>query len=449
LIAVDLTPPYLQTHGAAELPVLRDDTTERNALRLNSAASVSPSPTIGNARLAVVLGLLTTLGPLTIDMYLPALPAIADQLKTSDNAIQWTLTGTMLGVAVGQLIVGPLSDRFGRRRPLIAALFLHVLMSVVCAIAPTIEVLMAARAVQGLGASAGAVVALAIIRDLYTGLPAARLMARMMLITGIAPVLAPSLGSVLLRVTNWHGLFAVLAGIGAVLALLATLKVPETNPVHARQSGGIGTSLRTYAGLIQDRRFLGLCLAAGLGMTVIMAYVSGSSFVLQQQFGFSTTMFGVVFAVNALGLIAASQLNPVLLRRFNSAKVLRTGLTAAGIFALVMVVLTQFGIGGVWGLLVPLFLTLGTAAVALPNISLLALASKSRNAGTAAAMLGASQAAMSAALSPLVGIGGTVTASSIAVVILGAAAAALIVVSLVTRTTQEHQAPVPALEFAS
>ncbi len=388
---------------------------------------------MSNTRLAVVLGALTAIGPLTIDMYLPALPTIASHFAASDTAAAATLTGSLLGLAFGQLLVGPLADAFGRRRPLIAGLLLHLVASLLCVVVPNIELLTLARTLQGIGASAGGVIALAVIRDLYTGLPAARLMSRLMLVTGVAPVLAPTIGSFMLRATSWNGLFVVLAVAGGLLASLAALVVPETNPPERRQRAGVGRTFRAYGSLVAERQFIGLCLAAGLGMTVILAYVSGSSFVLQEQYGLSTAVFGLVFAMNSVGLITASQINPLLLRRFSAAAVLTGALTACAFFAAVMVVLTATGALGMWGLLIPLFFTISLAGLALPNIPALALAHHGARAGTAAALLGACQFGIGAMLSPLVGAGGTVTAAAMAVVIFGAALLGSLVLVFIAR----------------
>ncbi|MET3803639.1 DHA1 family bicyclomycin/chloramphenicol resistance-like MFS transporter [Nakamurella sp. UYEF19] len=384
-------------------------------------------------RLAAILGAMTAIGPLTIDMYLPALPTIARHFAVTDAAAQATLTGSLLGLAGGQLLVGPLADAFGRRRPLIAGLVLHLLASVLCAFAPDIEVLTVARTLQGIGASAGAVVALAIIRDLYTGMPAAKLMSRLMLVTGVAPVLAPTIGSFMLRATSWNGLFVVLAVAGGLLASLAAFALPETNPPERRQRAGIARTFRSYGSLIGERQFIGLCLAAGLAMTVILGYVSGSSFVLQQQYGMSTAVFGLVFAANSVGLISASQVNPTLLRRFTASQILAGAMIVCAIASAAMVVLTATGALGLWGLLIPLFVALAMAGLALPNVPALALAPHGARAGTAAALLGACQFGIGAMLSPLVGFNGTVTAATMAVVIFGAAVLGVLVLVFVVR----------------
>ena len=405
---------------------LHEQTVSSLLSRPVSQGRLSPS------RLVVVLGALTALGPLTIDMYLPALPTIATHFAASDATAQATLTGSLLGLAGGQIIIGPLADAWGRRRPLIGGMLLHVLASVACVAAPGIELLTVARTVQGIGASAGGVIALAVIRDLYTGVPAARLMSRLMLVTGLAPLLAPTVGSFVLRITSWNGLFVVLAVAGGLLASVAALAVPETNPVERRRRVRVRQTAHTYRTLLAHRQFVGLCLAVGFSMTVILAYVGASSFILQQQYGLSPSTFGLIFAVNALGLIGASQLNTLLLRRWSPARVLtgaQMGTAAAGAF---LVVLTSARALGIWGLLVPLFLAVATAGLAQPNVPALALAQHGKHAG---ALLGASQFGVGA-LAPLVGIGGSITATAMAAVIFGAALAAVVVLLAVARPTR-------------
>src|SRR5690349_18490607 len=215
------------------------------------------------AGLVVVLGSLIAIGPLTIDMYLPALPSITAGLDTSSTAVQLTLTGTLLGLALGQLVIGPISDAIGRRRPLIAGLALHVLASLLCVIAPNVAVLGALRIVQGLGVAAAAVVATAVVRDLFSGAAFAQLFSRLMLVMGAAPILAPTLGGAVLRWTSWRGVFVALAGFGIVLVGVALFALKETLPVERRRPG---STLPVYGQLLRDRTFVGLVLVAGLSM---------------------------------------------------------------------------------------------------------------------------------------------------------------------------------------
>ncbi|WP_154767701.1 multidrug effflux MFS transporter [Nakamurella alba] len=390
-------------------------------------------PPVRTVKLAIVLGALTAITPLTIDTYLPALPTIAAEFRATDSAVQLTLTATLLGVAGGQLLMGPLADRFGRRRPLIAGLLLHLVASVLCAFAPNVELLMIARTLQGIGAAAGAVISLAIVRDLLTGLPAARLLARLMLVTGVAPILAPTIGSLVLRTTTWNGLFVLLALIAAALAVVAATVLPETLPPARRRTGGVLAAFRTYGTLLRERQFVGLTLVAGLAMTVILGYVSGASFVMQNQFGLSSAMFGIVFGANSIGLIVMSQLNPVLLRRFAAVVVLRTALVIATVGATALVTVSALDIGGLPAVMVAMFVTLASCGLAMPNLPGLALARHGEAAGTAAAVLGAVQFGAGALLAPLVAVGGEISALSMGLVILAGAAGALLVLLFVVR----------------
>ncbi|MFF5079359.1 Bcr/CflA family efflux MFS transporter [Actinoplanes sp. NPDC000266] len=230
-------------------------------------------------RIVLVLGFLSALGPLTIDMYLPSLPTITTDLHTTEAAVQLTLTGTLLGLALGQLVVGPLSDAIGRRMPLLAGVAVHILASVLCVIAPNLAVLGTLRVLQGLGAAAAAVIGMAIVRDLFTGLAAAKLFSRLMLVIGVAPILAPTIGGTVLNWTSWRGVFVVLTLAGAAIMTATALVLPETLPVERRRNGGLTGTLRDYGRLFTDRAYVGLILVAGLAFSALFAYVSGSSFV--------------------------------------------------------------------------------------------------------------------------------------------------------------------------
>ena len=352
----------------------------------------------------LILGALIALGPLTIDMYLPSLPTITSELLTTDATVQLTLTGTLLGLGLGQLLIGPLADRLGRRRPLLAGTAVHVLASLLCLIAPNVEVLGGLRVVQGLGAAAGSVIALAIVRDLYTGRAAATLLSRLILVMGAAPVIAPTLGGYVLAFTSWRGVFGVLALYGLLLLPIAARALPETLPPDRRTHTGVAGTLRTYGHLLRDRTFLGLVLVAGLAMSAVMGYVAGASFVFQEQFGLNQQEFGLVFGSGAIWLIAATQLNPVLLRRFEPRQLLLFAVPAGAVAGLVMVGVALAGIGGILGLLLPLWLVLFTVGLALPNAPAVALSRHGETAGTAAALLGAVQFGVGALVSPMVGV---------------------------------------------
>ncbi|MEV4390319.1 Bcr/CflA family efflux MFS transporter, partial [Micromonospora sp. NPDC049580] len=382
------------------------------------------------ARLVLVLGALIAIGPLTIDMYLPALPAITAGLQTTETAVQLTLTGTLLGLALGQLLIGPLSDVVGRRLPLLAGLAVHIVASVLCVFAPNIAVLGVLRVLQGLGVAAATVVATAVVRDLFSGASFARIFSRLMLVMGLAPILAPTLGSGLLRWTEWRGVFAALAVLGALLIVIAALQLPETLAVARRRHGGVAATLRDYRGLLNDRAFVGLVLVAGLAMASLFAYVSGSSFVLQREYGLDEQQFGLAFGAGAVGLIGATQFNIRLLRRYTPQQILISALIAGTAAGLLLVVFAATGVGGLGTLLASLWLVLAAAGLALPNAPALAMSRHSEAAGTAAALLGAVQFGVGALSAPLAGLFGTGSVP-MAVVIAGGMAAALAVMVLV------------------
>ena len=386
-------------------------------------------------RLVLVLGLLIALGPLTIDMYLPALPTITADLATSAAAVQLTLTGTLAGIGLGQLLVGPVSDAYGRRRPLLAGVGLHILASVLCVIAPNLAVLGTLRVLQGVGAAAAGVVAMAIVRDLFDGLAFAKLFSRLMLVMGAAPILAPTLGGIVLSWTSWRGVFLVLAAFGMAIITVGALALPETLPPERRRSGGVRGTLRDYGRLFIDRAYLGLIVVAGLTMAAMFAYVSGSSFVFQQQYGLNEQQFGFTFGAGAIGLIAATQLNVRLLRRWTPAQILVSALAFGAIAGLVLLLFAATGIGGLAGVLVPLWSVIAAAGLALPNAPALALSRHGDAAGTAAALLGAVQFGTGALAAPLVGLLG-VGAVAMALVVAGGMVAANVVLAAVVRPWQ-------------
>ncbi|WP_288709871.1 Bcr/CflA family efflux MFS transporter, partial [uncultured Serratia sp.] len=276
---------------------------------------------------AVVLGLLAALGPLCTDLYLPALPEMAGELNTSTAAAQLSLTAGLLGLGVGQLIFGPYSDKLGRMRPLLLSLILLLGASLWCALAPTIDQLLIARLLQGIAGAGGAVISRAIARDLYAGHELTRFFALLMLVNGLAPIVAPVLGGVMLQVMNWRGIFGVLAAIAVLLFSLSALKLRESLPVERRSQGGILAMLMSLGGLLTQRYFMGLCLTQGFVMAGMFAYIGASPFVLQQIYGLSPQMFSLCFAINGVGLIIAAQLASRLSSRWGERRVLRGGLT--------------------------------------------------------------------------------------------------------------------------
>jgi MFS transporter, DHA1 family, multidrug resistance protein len=407
--------------------------------RPDLSAADAPARRPGTARTALVLGAFVAIGPLTIDMYLPSLPTITRELGTTAATVQLTLTGTLVGLALGQLVLGPLSDRFGRRRPLLAGTALHVLASLLILVAPDITTLGVLRVLQGVGTAAGAVISLAIVRDLFDGRAAATLLSRMFLVLGAAPVLAPTIGGEVLRFTSWRGVFALLAAYGVALLAVGWFALRETLPPERRSRDGVAGTLRTYRGLFRDRAYVGLVVVAGLTMAALFSYVAGSSFVYQRQFGLGEQQFGLLFGAGAVWLIAATQLNPVVLRWFSPATVLVTAIAFGAVAGSVLLVLAGTGVGGLFGVALPLWAVLFAAGLALPNAPALALSRHGEAAGSAAAVLGAVQFGIGAAVSPVVGLLGN-DAAAMGTAVLAGMALALVVLLTVVRP---WQLPVP------
>ena len=262
----------------------------------------------------LVLGALTALGPFTVDLYLPAFPVLQDELGVSAAAVQLTLTGTMVGFGFGQLIVGPWSDKVGRRLPLILATALHIAASVAAALAPDIVWLSAFRLLQGFGAAAGGVVAMAMVRDLFGGKPLVRMLSRLALVNGLAPVLAPVIGSQLLGVMDWRGVFVVLAIYGAAVLVAVAFFIVETLPESRRHVAGHSTLRDRYAALFRDRVYLGAAIIGGMTFTGLFGYLSTSSFLFQEIYAFTAQQYGLLFAVNSVGIIIGVQTSSRLMR---------------------------------------------------------------------------------------------------------------------------------------
>ena len=424
-----MTPP-VRSSTAAHLGQDRHDQEPGHEAPSVGAREVPPM-----ARTALVLGAFVAVGPLTIDMYLPALPTIANELQTTEAAVQLTLTGTLVGLALGQLVIGPLSDALGRRGPLLAGTALHVLASLLIMVAPTIEVLGALRVLQGVGTAAGAVVALAVVRDLFDGRAAATMLSRLFLVMGAAPVLAPTVGGEVLRFTSWRGIFGLLAGYGVLLIVLGYVALRETLPKEARRPLRLGATMSTYRELLRDRSYVGLVLVAGLTMAGLFSYVAGSTFVYQGEFGLDEQQFGLLFGAGAFWLIAATQLNPLLLRRYSPAQVLLTGTITGTVSGAGLLLLALTGAGGLIGVVVPLWAVLFSTGLALPNAPALALSRHGEAAGAAAALLGAVQFGIGAVVSPLVGVLGN-DAVAMGISILGALVLATVVLVVVVRPWQ-------------
>ncbi|MFF9196991.1 multidrug effflux MFS transporter [Streptomyces sp. NPDC014779] len=394
---------------------------------------IAGAPAVPSARRAgllvtLVLGGLTALPPLSMDMYLPALPQVTGALHAPAATVQLTLTGCLAGMALGQLVVGPMSDKWGRRRPLLIGMTVYVLATAVCALAPSAALLIAFRLLQGLAGAAGIVIARAVVRDLYDGVEMARFFSTLMLISGVAPVVAPLIGGQILRITDWRGVFHVLTAVGLVLTLVVWRFLHETLPPDRRHTGGVGEALRTMRGLLADRVFTGYMLAGGLAFAALFAYISASPFVVQEIYGASPQTFSLLFGLNSVGLVAVGQINgKLLVGRVSLDKALGWGLGTILLAATALLLMTSGVLGdpGLPAVAAGLFVLMSAMGLAMPNTNAQALMRTPHAAGSASALLGTSSFLIGAVASPLVGIAGETTAVPMAVVQVGCAVAAL------------------------
>jgi len=400
-------------------------TTDTGTIRADIASPTTRQQGITTA-LLLVLGLLSAVAPFATDLYLPAFPEMTTELQTSATTVQLTLTAFLVGVTVGQLVFGPLSDRFGRVPPLVAGAALCVLASAAAVLAPTVGVLVAARLLQGLGGAAGMVISRAVISDLATGKPAARAFSLMMIVGGVAPVVAPLLGGLLTGPIGWRGLLTIVLGLSIVM-LVAVLAVIRETHLRSRRDElraerqATGSPLRA----LRSRTFLGYTAVFGFAFAVMMAYISASPFLYQEMIGFGTVEYGIAFGINALALMGVSILSAKLTERHSVRGVLSLGivLVLASTVAFAVLVATS---APVIALAVPLFTAVGSLGLVLGNATALALGAVPSAAGSASAVLGALQFGLAALVSPLVSIGGSATAVPLAIVMLAAAVIAVI-----------------------
>ncbi|MFV0633946.1 MAG: multidrug effflux MFS transporter [Demequina sp.] len=366
----------------------------------------------------LVLGALVALGPFTVDLYLPAFPNVAADLEVSDAAIQLTLTATMIGFALGQLVVGPLSDALGRRRPLLIATAIHIGASFMVAFAPTIDLVMAGRVLQGIGASGAGVVAMAMVRDLFAGQRLIRMLANMALVSGLAPVLAPVIGSQLLTIMPWRGIFYVLAAYGLVMILVAAFLMVETMPATRRGRFEVSVVAHRYGHLFKDHAFIGIAIVGAMSFTALFAYLSASSLVLQNQFGLTAQQYGLVFAANSVGLVLCNQTSARLMRVFPPRSVTMVGLAVQSLGALALLACGLMGTA-VGPVLIALFFVVAPLGLIGPTVQVTALQDHAAEAGTASSLLGALNMGLAGLATPLIGLGG-VSVPSMAYVMIGA-----------------------------
>ncbi|MDQ1624448.1 MAG: transporter, family, multidrug resistance protein [Actinomycetota bacterium] len=349
----------------------------------------------------LMLGALTALGPFTIDLYLPAFPALEASLGVSEAAVQLTLAGTTVGFALGQLVVGPLSDKFGRRLPLILATAVHIAASLGAALSTDIATLGVFRVLMGIGAAGGGVVAMAMVRDLFSGYAMVRMFSRMALISGLAPILAPVIGSQLLLLMPWPGIFFFLAGYGLCVFIAALFVVRETLPPEHRGKTGL-TARQRYRVLLTDRIFVGLLMVGGMNFAGLFTYLSASPFLFQDVYGFTPQQYGLLFGINSLGIVAGVQTSSRLIRRVPPQWILACSTAWMFLMAVLIVVFDQLGFG-LWGVMVPLWFYILGVGFTFPSVQVLALAKHGAQAGTAASLLGAATFLMAGLVSPVVG----------------------------------------------
>ncbi|MFG1604852.1 multidrug effflux MFS transporter [Actinoplanes sp. NPDC049265] len=387
-------------------------------------------------RLALMLGSLAAFAPLTIDMYLPAMPGMAQEMRTSGPLVQLTLTVFVIGLAAGQVIVGSLSDLWGRRRPLLAGLVLYVAGSVWCALAPSVEWLIAGRIVESLGAAAGIVLSRAIVRDLFEGTAMTRFFSTLMIVNGAAPVVAPVIGGQLLTVATWRAVFLVLGAVGAVLLVAVVVALPESLPAGRRAPARLRETFVSFRTLLTDAVFLRYVLAAALMFAAVFAYISGSSFVLQDGYGLTAQQFSLVFGLNGIGIVLLGQANRFLVGRVaGEHALLRTGLLVATLSSAGVLACATLGLP-LSLFLVFLFVVVSMLGLVLANATSLALAAHGSAAGTASSLQGLMQFLVGGLAASAMSLPGRVTATAMATTMVVCSAAAL--ASLLIRTRNPH-----------
>lgn len=391
-----------------------------------------------SAGFVLLVSALTAIGPLTIDLYLAAFPQITSDLATSPARVQLTITATLAGLALGQLLIGSVSDAYGRRPPLIAALSAYVVISLAIMASPTVEVLAALRFGQGFTAAAGMVVSMAIVRDRYEGVAMSKVMARLMLVVGLAPILAPPLGAQLLLLGSWRLLFGILAAVGVLLLVMVLVVLPESLPVERRRTGGTRPALAAYRDLLGDRPFVGLALLSGFYISALFTYVASSTFVFQEGFALSPQEFGLVFAAGSVAITVCSQIYGALAGRVTPERILVVTVATGTTLSVGLVVVAAAG-GGLVPLLLLLVPILGTAGLIFPSVPSIALARNGHRAGSAAALMGSVQFAIGALIAPVSGLFGQ-TALAMAVIMFAVIAISAALLVGVSRTWRQGSA---------
>ena len=382
--------------------------------------------------LVILLGTLCGIAPLATDMYLPAFPAMAEDLQVPASTIQLTLSAFMLGLATGQLVIGAVSDQVGRRRPLVIGSIICAVSAMLCALAPTATVLIGARALMGFSGAAGLVLARSMVADLTEGVQTARYMNVMMMITGVAPVIAPTLGGVVLSIAAWRAIFWLLATVTSAMALGVWLLAPESLPVERRRSGGLREILTGIRDLLGRPRYRGLLLTFVLSFGTLFSYVSGSTFLMQNRLGLSETSYALFFGINAAGMLGSTLISATLVGRFGPQRIAAVGITVS------LLAGTGFLIHALTGprvvpTMILLFTVVSCQGLVFGNVTSMALSVGRDRAGASSALIGALQFGMGALVSPLVGIAGDTAVLPMALCLLLCAAGALTTMLVTTR----------------
>ncbi|MCI8211770.1 MFS transporter [Pseudomonas sp. S25] len=390
-----------------------------------------------NLRTILILGALSAFGPLAIDFYLPGFPAIALAFGTDEKHVQLTLASYFLGLSIGQLAYGPVADRFGRRVPLLFGVTLFTLASLACAFAPNLEWLIGARFVQALGGCAGMVIARAIVSDKCDAVQSAKVFSQLMLVMGLAPILAPMLGGLLVNLYGWQSIFISLTAFSALASLAVALGLPESMPAsHPRQP--LAGALTQYRSLLGDRIFLGHALTGGIAMAGMFSYIAGSPFVFIKLYGVPAEHYGWLFGTNAAGFILIAQLNARLVGKRGPAFLLSRTIWIYLAAALVLLAVTGLRTEQLWPLLVPLFICIASLGCIIPNASACAMNGQWARAGSASAMLGCLQFSVAAGAAAMVGVLHDGTAVPMALVISTCGALA-VSISVLTRRLQNQR----------
>ncbi|MCM3364479.1 Bcr/CflA family multidrug efflux MFS transporter [Niallia sp. Sow4_A1] len=374
--------------------------------------------TISNTKrlqIAFLLGSLSLLGPFTIDTYLPAFPTIVEEFHTSASLVQVSLTTCLLGLGLGQLIIGPMSDVQGRRKPLLIFLGLYLLSSLVCAVAPNIYMLIVSRFIQGFAAAGGLVISRAVVRDLYSGRELTKFFATLMLIGNLGPIVAPIIGGAILSFANWKVVFLVLTCVGAILTVVVSFKLEETLPIEKRVPSNMKQVVMNFGSLLKDREFAGYAFTQGFTTAGIFAYVSGISFVYQNIYGVSPQVFSLLFGINGVGLIIGTQIVGRL-SRFSEKTFLKSGLVLS-MSASILLVIAILLHAPLLAVAIPIFLFVTSISIIGTSSFSLAMETKGHMAGSASALLGLLPFLLGSLTAPLVGIGGEYTALPMGVII--------------------------------